>query len=168
MIDSFTSASRLKTSPHISASKLLKILKYWMEASKLKLNPSETKLILFRWIEQRNFCQFFFPIDILENKLYPVEILELCLMLVSPFRSIIIRFANNVTISATLHRYIIFFLSQSQLPMFCRKCPVLQPFGNSLYYGITVVYELPGLALPLAILAIWEFGSKMLRFFCPL
>ena len=44
-----------------------------MAASKLKLNPSKTEFILFGLADQRKLLSALFPIDILGNKLSPVE-----------------------------------------------------------------------------------------------
>ena len=53
-------------------------------------------------------------VDLVGNKF---TILELCLMLVPPFRAISIRFTNNVdTISVNWNGYTVFFLSQAQSP----------------------------------------------------
>ena len=51
----------------------LKSVQDWMAASKLKLNPSKTEFILFGSADQRKLLSALFPIDILGNKLSPVE-----------------------------------------------------------------------------------------------
>ena len=68
-----------------------------------------------------NFCQLYILsiyFDRINSLLLKnLAILELCLMLVSPFRTISIRFTNNVvTISVIWHGQVVFFLSRSQLP----------------------------------------------------
>ena len=51
----------------------LQDVKEWMSASKLKLNPDKTELILFSSKKQRERLNACFPIDILGNPLHPTE-----------------------------------------------------------------------------------------------
>ena len=51
----------------------LKLVQDWMAASKLKLNPSKTEFILIGSANQRKLLSALFPINILGNKLSPVE-----------------------------------------------------------------------------------------------
>ena len=48
-------------------------VKEWMSASKLKLNPDKTELILFGSKKQRERLNVCFPIDILGNSLHPTK-----------------------------------------------------------------------------------------------
>ena len=51
----------------------LQDVKEWMSASKLKLNPDKTELILFGSKKQRERLNVCFPIDILGNPLHPTK-----------------------------------------------------------------------------------------------
>ena len=83
----------------------LKSVQDWMAASRLKLNPSKTEFILFGSADQRKLLSalsIYWEINSLLWKKF--AILELCLMLVSPFSTISVRFANNVvSISVIWH-----------------------------------------------------------------